>query len=106
MVEQWLIASADLEFLFTPGAVLRRPDAAPVRFLFVVHGFGSREGTLVHTASDDVEAMHDLAVGYGFHSAYLNPADYEEYPRERFKTILKEWGWYGPGPPPSWYAVA
>ncbi|HEX4681857.1 MAG TPA: hypothetical protein VH277_04055 [Gemmatimonadaceae bacterium] len=104
MLDAWLIASADLDFLLTPGAVLSRSGAPPLRFPLIVHDFGSRRGTLVHTSSGDVVAMHDLAVREGFHSCYLNPADYEAYHREQFMTVLKAWAWYGSGPPPSWYA--
>ena len=97
----WTIAAADLGIRVTAPYSETDRFGAAIDFIAHVHDFGSARGTLVWYMPDPLPARQ-LPRRVYFISA-LNPALYAEYDRDRFITLLTQWGWTGKGPAPDWY---
>ena len=104
IVEAWRAAAADLGIRVTAPFALPGPrGGAPVEFLALVHDFGAPAGALV-CAAHDWDALESAGGACGYFVSGLYPDAYANYDRGQFIDTLEDWGWFGGGPPPSWYA--
>jgi hypothetical protein len=65
--------------------------------------FGSPEGALL-TCRFDPDEVVEAADGTNCFRSFLSPGGYEPYDRGVFIDTLNDWGWFGQGPPPPWFA--
>lgn len=74
-----------------------RQVIAPV----LLEGFGAKHGMVIVTDFALIAAETDALVdaGYGF-SCLNDPGELEE---SSLASMLRDWGWTGPGQPPAWY---
>jgi hypothetical protein len=94
---KWLEAGRDLGIHVTaPFAVTSMGQS--ISFDALVHDFGSARGMLLMQQWDQRKADIASELGYGF--SCLSADDL--YDRETTIEVLKDWGWAGRGPKPSW----
>ena len=93
----WKAAAHDLGLRVTIPYFIERPNAGAHTYVALVHDFGSARGMLVDTCEHIVAPPPE----YGYSGM---SAAYGTYERALFIEALKDWGWAGGGPPPSWYA--
>ena len=83
---------------------------AGVRMHIPVHlrGFGGPKGMLIIRDAEYGKSIKDewleeaVQAGYGF-SVMSEPVAGEEYDRDVFIEVLRDWGWYGPeSDKPAW----
>ena len=78
------------------------PFVAPL----LLQGFGARRGMVLVATYREIQAITDVLAeaGYGY-SCLGDPGDAD--PDEAAVVeMLVDWGWSGPGQPPSWYGAA
>jgi len=101
--QAWIEASRDLGIRYIHPYTFTTKDG---RSLTTTGGslpdFGSPHGTLLRTRFDP-EWMDDIEEADCYFSSGLSPFNYEPYSREHFIETLNDWGWFGDGPPPSWF---
>jgi hypothetical protein len=98
------VASQRLGFAFEPAFVLTLPSGKVITTLGLVHGFGSKAGTLLFfesSAPSQEEQAEIKAMGYYF--SVLFPS-YSTYDEALFKDALDDWQYFGrESNRPSWF---
>lgn len=102
MSRAWQEAANDLGIAFESPFYMTGTSGDSVSCAGHLPAFGGPLGSVIVSREDADEAF-DLADAHGYHVSGLNPRYYERYDRARFIDTLSDWGWYGEGPPPSWY---
>lgn len=97
----WVLAASDLGIRVTAPFVQRDRFGDTIEFIAHVRDFGSSRGTLVWYMPEPIPTRR-MVNDTAFFSV-LNPALYYDYDRDRFVTLLTQWGWSGIGTPPDWY---
>lgn len=100
----WNTASADLgiEIVAPFEVVLASGECIKVHLL--VPHFGAAKGMLLLTDYSLIEdhTSEIIQAGYGF-SVFSEPEASEEYDRDSYIEVLRDWGWSGPeSEKPAW----
>ncbi|MDM8563067.1 hypothetical protein QUF54_06920 [Candidatus Marithioploca araucensis] len=92
----WKIASKDLEFQILAPFSLTLPSGIQITAKLLVRNFGADNGTLIVGKYSEVRLYIDelTGEGYGF-SVLEEPDEEEQYSRESFIDLLREWEWAG-----------
>ena len=103
----WLAAADDLQLEVSTPYVLHRGERE-FRFIALINGFGSAQGTLICLPSQwDRQDFAEVAKQSGFYLSALYPESYSRYDRQHFIDTLNDWGWFGDkSKVPAWYTGA
>ena len=90
----WVQAAADLRIrIIAPFTLVAGDDA--LNFEAFVPDFGSTEGAVVMSELSQRKLDRWFSILY---------PTYRQYDRAHFIETLDDWGWFGAGEPPVWYA--
>jgi hypothetical protein len=101
LAKGWLEAAKDLDLRVRAPFVLDTKAGARAEFDVLVQDFGGKNGMVLMQQWDSAKAEIAKAAGFGFSCMDGGP-----YDRESTIEALKDWGWCGSGPAPSWLRAA
>jgi len=92
--DAWKRAADDLEIrVVAPFAIVS--DGETWNFEALVLDFGSGQGAVVMSQVSERRLDRWFSILYPI---------YRQYERDHFIDTLNDWGWFGVGEPPAWYA--
>ena len=92
----WREAAKDLMLDLVMPFMLTLPSGAEIKVRILVQNFGANKGMLVISDYSQVSSLVDELAEYGYGFSVMDePLPGEEYKREDFIEVLRDWGWSG-----------
>ena len=92
----WEVAAKNLGLEIIAPCLLTLPSGENVNAAVLVKNFGAPNGMLIVQSYDEVERCLDELAGAGYGFSVLDEyREDEQYSRQDFIEVLKDWGWNG-----------
>jgi hypothetical protein len=103
LVEAWTEAGRDLGLEIVAPFEVSLASGTRIRVPVLLRHFGAREGMLLVAESKIIWEARDEIVESGYGFSVLGGSSFEQYARDTFIEVLRDWGWSGPeSEQPGW----